>query len=247
MGDDERDQPMSFMEHLGELRRRIMWSVLAVGIGFGITFPFSQYIIKFLARPVPVKLAFMAPTEAFWVNMKVAMIGGLALAMPVVLLQVWLFVAPGLHRQERRFALPFIVVGSLFFAIGVTFALMVVVPFAINFLLTYKTEDLTPVISIGSYTDFVLKFALAFGVVFQMPLAITLGTRMGLVTPEFLARNRKYAILVNFIIAAILTPTPDVFNQTLMAGPLILLYEVGIIAARVVRRRARAAAAERAS
>jgi sec-independent protein translocase protein TatC len=237
------DQKMSFLEHLGELRRRIMWSVVAIGIGFLATFYFSDRIIRYLARPLPVKLAFMAPTEAFWVNMKVAMIAGLFLALPVVLYQVWLFVAPGLLKPERRFALPFVVIGSLFFAIGVAFALWVVIPFALKFLMTYKTEDLTPVISIGSYVDFVLKFALAFGLVFELPLAITLGSRMGLVTPEFLSRNRKYAILINFIIAAILTPTPDIFNQSLMAGPLILLYELGILSARLFGRRRRPAAA----
>lgn len=236
-------QSMSFMEHLAELRSRIMWSVVAVGIGFLATFHFSERIIKFLARPVPVKLAFMTPTEAFWVNIKVAMIAGLFLAMPVVLFQVWLFVSPGLLKRERKFALPFVLVGSLFFAIGLTFALGVVIPFAIKFLLTYKTEDLTPVLSIGSYVDFVLKFALAFGLVFELPLGITLAARLGMVTPQFLARNRKYAILMNFVIAAILTPTPDIFNQTLMAGPLIVLYEVGILAARIFGRRPRPAEA----
>lgn len=237
------EQKMSFLEHLGELRRRIIWSVVATGIGFLATFYFSDRIIKYLARPLSVKPVFLTPTEAFWVNMKVAMIAGLFLALPVVLYQVWLFVSPGLLKHERRFALPFVLIGSVFFAIGVTFALWVVVPFAIKFLLSYKTEDLTPVISIGSYVDFVLKFALAFGVIFELPLAITLGSRMGLVTPQFLARNRKYAILINFVIAAILTPTPDIFNQTLMAGPLIVLYEVGIISARLFGRRPRPAPA----
>lgn len=238
---DSAEQKMSFLEHLGELRKRILWSVVAIGIGFLATFYFSDRIIRFLARPLPVKLAFLTPTEAFWVNMKVAMIAGLFLALPVVLYQVWQFVSPGLLKHERRFALPFVFIGTVFFAIGVAFALWVVIPFAIKFLMTYKTEDLTPVISIGSYVDFVLKFALAFGLVFELPLAITLGSRVGLVTPQFLARNRKYAILINFVIAAILTPTPDIFNQSLMAGPLIVLYEVGIIAARLFGRRPRPA------
>jgi sec-independent protein translocase protein TatC len=169
--------------------------------------------------------------------MKVAMIAGLFLALPVVLYQVWAFVSPGLYKDERRYALPFVIVGSILFAVGVTFALMVVIPFALKFLLTYKTEDLTPVLSINSFVDFVLKFALAFGLVFELPLAITLASRMGVVTPQFLAKNRKYAILINFVIAAILTPTPDIFNQSLMAGPLILLYELGIISARIFGKR----------
>jgi len=237
------DARMSFFEHLAELRTRIMWSVVAIGIGFLATFYFSEQIIQFLARPLPAKPAQLTPTEVFWVNMKVAMIAGLFLALPIVLYQVWAFVAPGLLPHERRYALPFVIIGTVFFAIGVTFALWVVIPFAIKFLMSYKTQNVVQVISIGSYVDFVLKFTLAFGLVFELPLAITLASRMGIVTPQFLARNRKYAILINFIIAAILTPTPDIFNQSLMAGPLIVLYELGIISARLFGRRARVTAA----
>lgn len=237
MATDDLADKMSFFSHLEELRKRILWSVAAIGIGFLLTFYYSDRIIKFLARPLPMKLAFMTPTEAFWVNMKVAMITGFLLAIPVVLYQVWAFISPGLLRHERRYALPFVFAGTLFFAIGVTFALWVIIPFAIKFLLAYKTEDLTPVISIGSYVDFVIKFALAFGLVFEMPLAITLASRMGIVTPQFLAKNRKYAILINFVIAAIMTPTPDILNQSLMAGPLIVLYELGIISARIFARK----------
>jgi len=237
------EEKLSFFEHLAELRTRILWSVAAIGVGFLATFYFSDRIIGFLARTLPVKLAFLTPTEAFWANMKVAMICGLFLALPVVLYQVWAFVSPGLYQHERRYALPFVIIGTVFFAIGVSFAVWVVIPFALKFLLTYKTQDLTPVISINSYVDFVLKFTLAFGLVFELPLAITLASRMGLVTPQFLARNRKYAILINFVIAAILTPTPDIFNQTLMAGPLIILYEIGIIAARFFGKRPKPAPA----
>ena len=235
---------MSFFDHLTELRQRIIWSVVAIGAGFMATIYFSDRIIKFLARPLDVKLAFLAPTEAFWVNMKVAMIAGLFLALPVVLYQVWAFVAPGLFPHERRYALPFVFIGTLFFALGVAFALWVVIPFAVTFLVGFgETRGLTPVISIGSYVDFVLKFSLAFGAVFELPLAITLASRLGLVTPQFLSKNRKYAILFNFIAAAILTPTPDIFNQVLMAGPLCLLYELGILSARVFGRRPKPAPA----
>lgn len=233
------ERKMSFFDHLAELRQRIIWSVVAVGVGFLATFYFSEQIIQFLARPLPGKLAQLTPTEVFWVNMKVAMIAGLFLALPVVLYQVWAFVSPGLLPHERRYALPFVLIGTLFFGIGAAFALRVVVPFAIKFLMSYKTQDVVQVISIGSYVDFVLKFTLAFGLVFELPLAITLAARMGVVTPQFLAKHRKYAILINFVLAAILTPTPDVFNQSLMAGPLIILYEVGIVAARIFGRRAK--------
>jgi len=235
---DEDQEPgkMPFLAHLGELRYRIIVCLVAVGVGFVITFSFSEQIINWIARPLPVKLAFLEPTEPFWVNMKVALFSGMFLVLPVILYEIWAFIAPGLLPHERKFALPFVVLSTLFFAIGATFALTVIIPFAVKFLVSYKTENLMATISVNRYVDFVLKFTIAFGLVFELPLAITLAARLGLVTPEFLAKNRKYAILINFIVAAILTPTPDAFNQTLMAAPLCLLYEAGIWAARIFGR-----------
>jgi sec-independent protein translocase protein TatC len=186
---------------------------------------------------MPVKLAFLEPTEPFWVNMKVAMVSGALLVLPVLLHQVWAFVAPGLLPKERKFALPFVIISTLFFYLGATFALTVIIPFAVKFLVSYRTENLVPTISVNRYIDFVLKFTVAFGVVFEVPLAITLGSRLGLVTPAFLARHRKYAVLLCALAAAILTPTPDAFNMLLMAGPMYLLYEGGIVAARLVGQR----------
>ncbi len=238
--DDAQDAKMPFLAHLDELRKRIVVSVIALGVGFAATFSFSERIIDWLARPMQklgMKLAFLEPTEPFWVNMKVALVAGLFLVLPVILYEVWAFIAPGLLPRERKFALPFIVIGTLCFGLGAAFALMVIVPYALTFLVTFKATNLVATISVNRYVDFVIKFTVAFGLVFELPLGITLGSRLGLVTPEFLARNRKYAILINFVIAAILTPTPDAFNQLLMAGPLILLYEVGIIAARLFGRR----------
>ncbi len=233
---------MSFMEHLGELRVRIVRSLIALLIGLLITFPLSQRIVDFLARPIQStgnSLVFLAVTEAFWTQMKVALIAGLFLASPAILWQVWRFVSPGLYAHEKKYAVPFVVIGSLLFLGGGAFALAVVTPYAISFLLSYARPGLAPMISIGMYIDFILKFTVAFGLVFELPLGITLAARMGLVTPKALARNRKYAVLGSFVVAALLTPTPDAFNQALMAGPLIILYEVGIVAARIFARRAR--------
>jgi sec-independent protein translocase protein TatC len=235
--EEQEEGKMSFLAHLGELRYRIMVCLAAVGVGFAVTFSYSDRIIDWLARPMPVKLAFLEPTEPFWVNMKVAMVSGALLVLPVLLYEVWAFVAPGLLPKERKFALPFVVISTLFFYIGATFALTVIIPFAVKFLVSYRTENLVPTISVNRYVDFVLKFTLAFGVVFEVPLAITLGSRLGLVTPAFLARHRKYAILICALAAAILTPTPDAFNMLLMAGPMYLLYEAGIVAARLVSPR----------
>src|ERR671931_1215691 len=188
------DDKMPFLEHLGELRTRIMRS------------------LYFL-------------------------LGGLFIASPGILWQVWAFVAPGLHEQEKKYAAPFVIVGSVMFIAGGAFSLFVVTPYAIQFLLSYARDTLQPMITLENHIDFLLKFTLAFGLVFELPLIITLLARMGVVTSKQLARNRKYAILGAFIAGAVLTPTPDAFNQTLMAGPLILLYEVGIVCARIFGRR----------
>lgn len=241
---DVAEGRMPFLAHLGELRQRIIVSVIAVGLAFIPPFVVSEQIITWLARPIePIKLVFLEPTEPFWVNMKVALIAGVFLVLPVLLYQVWAFVAPGLLPHERKFALPFVVLSTVMFFLGATFALKVIIPFAVKFLVSYKTQNLVPTLSVNRYIDFVLKFTVAFGLVFELPLALTLGSRLGLVTPEFLAKNRKYAILLCFVAAAILTPTPDAFNQLLMAGPLCLLYEAGIVAARLFGRRRKVTAA----
>jgi sec-independent protein translocase protein TatC len=241
------DDKMPFMEHLGELRVRIMRGLYALLVGLVIAFPFSQRITDFLAQPVTklgYKLVFTAPAEAFWVQMKVALITGLFISAPAILWQVWAFIAPGLHQHERKYAAPFVIVGSLMFLAGGAFALLVVTPYAMAFLLSYARETLQPMITLENHIGFLLKFTLAFGLVFELPLILTLLSRMGVVTPKMLARNRKYAILGAFIASAILTPTPDAFNQSLMAGPLIILYEVGIVCARVFGRRRAAAVAQ---
>jgi sec-independent protein translocase protein TatC len=234
------DDKMPFMEHLGELRVRIVRSLFGVLAGAAIALPFSQRIVDWLALPVTrlgYELVFTAPAEAFWVQMKVGLFVGLFLAAPVILWQVWAFIAPGLHPQEKKYAAPFVIIGSVMFILGGAFALFVVTPYALTFLLGYARTGLKPMITIQNHVDFLLKFTLAFGLVFELPLALTLLARMGLVTARTLATHRKYAILGAFVAGAILTPTPDAFNQALMAGPLIVLYEVGIVSARIFGRR----------
>ena len=240
MAETVDESKMSFMEHLGELRTRIVRSLVALLVGLCIALPFSQQIMDYLAKPAREtghNLVFLALTEAFWVQMKIGLIAGLFIAAPGILWQVWRFISPGLHRHEKKYAGPFVVVGTLLFLGGGAFSLKVVTPFAIQFLLSYERPGLQAMISIGSYVDFLLKFTLAFGAVFELPLIITILARLGIVTAKMLAKNRKYAVLGAFIAGAVLTPTPDMFNQTLMAGPLIILYEVGIICARIFGKR----------
>lgn len=254
------DTRLAFTEHLGELRKKIIISLVALFVTFFISFNYSEDIFKFIMFPlkynldfsvknmhidfVPqdklqnTKLIFLAPAEAFWMNIKVALVAGLILALPVIFHQLWKFISPGLLPKERRYVVPFIFSATGLFLVGAAFCFFIVLPLAMKFLLTYKVGDfLSPMLSVGNYVDFCLKFLLAFGAVFELPIAIIFFTRMGIVTPKTLAKNRKYAILLAFVMAAILTPTPDIFNQTLMAVPMIVLYEVGILVSRIFIRR----------
>lgn len=251
---------MSITEHLGDLRKKIFISVIILFIAFLVTFNFSEDIFKLIMFPlkynmefsvkdmyihfVPqdklhnTKLVFLAPAEAFWMNIKIAFVAALILSLPVIFYQLWKFISPGLLLKERKYVLPFIFAATFLFLVGAAFCFFIVLPFAMGFLLTYKVGDfLSPMLSVGNYVDFCLKFILAFGAVFEIPIAILFLTRMGLVTTKTLAKNRKYAVLLAFVVAAILTPTPDVFNQTLMAVPMIVLYEVGIIISRIFIRK----------
>ncbi len=254
------DQKLPFTAHLQELRQRLIKSLLAVVVGFGICFAYSEDVFRVLTLPLRVnlrlvlhkpylelvpkahpveKLVFLAPAEAFWMHIKVSIVAGLILALPFILYQAWKFIAPGLLPSEKKYVGPFIIAGTGLFLLGDLFCFMVILPFAMGFLLTYKTESLTPMISVGSYIDFTLKFLLAFGAVFELPIVILFLTRLGIIRPETLSKNRKYAVLIAFVLAAILTPTPDAFNQTLMAGPILILYEVGIIISKISQRKKR--------
>jgi sec-independent protein translocase protein TatC len=233
---------MPITGHLEELRSRlikVIWTLLG---GMVLAYAVSDSLMGWLKRPLAADLYFFSPTEAFWMAMKVSFFAGLFLSLPVILYQIWRFVAPGLLPHERRLALPFVLIGCLFFVMGLLFCYFVVAPFALTFLVGFgMRQGLKPVFSIGLYMDFLLKFLLAFGLIFELPLVITVLAKLGLVTPQFLARHRRYAVLVNAIVAAVLTPTSDVFNMMLMMVPLLLFYELGIWGARVFGRKPSAA------
>lgn len=252
------DEKMPLFEHLAELRKRILISFLAILAGFILSFSFSENIFEILTLPLRSEigfsisypflkivasniknqsLVFLAPAEAFWMHLKVSFFAGLMLTLPIILHQLWKFISPGLLPGEKKYVVPFVVSATVLFLAGAAFCLFFVLPFAMGFLLTYKTASMTPMLSVGNYVDFCLKFILSFGAVFELPIVIIFLTLTGIVTPKTLAKNRKYAILVAFIIAAVLTPTPDAFNQTLMALPMIVLYEAGILVARLFIRK----------
>lgn len=249
----EEELRMPFWSHLEELRKRIVRSLLWIAIGFAACFNYSEKLLKLLLWPMNMKLTIehsfpffsVAPNavqqklhyttliEPFWAHLKIALIAGVMLVFPMIMYQVWKFISPGLLPKERRYVGYFVSFSTAFFGIGVLFCYFFLLPFAIPFLLTYKTEELIAIIKIGDYIDFVLKFLLASGVVFELPLVIVLLTRMGIVNPDTLAKYRKFALLGAFILGAILTPTPDVFNQTILSIPIYLLYEAGILASRL--------------
>ncbi|MFA4917800.1 MAG: twin-arginine translocase subunit TatC [Thermodesulfovibrionales bacterium] len=247
---------MSFLEHLGDLRKKVTVSLIALCVIFMATFNYSEYILQFIMFPLryslefsvrkmymyfvyadklkSTKLVFLAPAEGFWMNMKISLVAAFIIALPVILHQIWSFISPGLHSKEKKYVMPFIFIATALFLTGAAFCFFIVLPFALDFLLNYKVGDyMMPMLSVGQYVDFCLKFILAFGAVFELPILIVFATRMGFVTPQTLAKHRRYAVVIAFIVAAILTPTPDIFNQTLMALPMIVLYEVGILASRI--------------
>jgi sec-independent protein translocase protein TatC len=256
------DKKMPVMEHLVELQVRLTRAVIVTALVFVATFFYADGLVKWLRIPlqnmfVPstlsweptdlptVPFVFLAPAEALWQNVKVAGLFALVLATPYILIEVWRFIVPGLHAQERRFVGPFVGLSLLAFFAGVSFSFFFVLPFALNFLISYGVgAGFIPQLSIAQYVGFALWFLLIFGLVFEVPLVITLMAKLGWVDAPFLRRYRKWALLGSFIIAAILTPTPDPFNQCLMALPMYILYEVGIVSASVFNKRSAPSATE---
>jgi sec-independent protein translocase protein TatC len=230
---DEKKLPLT--AHLQELRKRLVLSFIAIGIGFLVCYALKESLFDILASPLIDKvmpsggsLIFTSVAEAFFTYMKVAFIAGLILASPFVLYQIWAFVAPGLYQKEKKYVIPFVLGGSLSFAIGVLFGYYVAVPIVFSFLIGYATDFIKPMPSMKEYLSFTVKFLLAFGLVFEFPVVLVLLSKIGVINAKILARQRKYAILLIFIFAAVMTP-PDLISQVLMALPLMGLYELSIL------------------
>jgi sec-independent protein translocase protein TatC len=229
---DEKKLPLT--AHLQELRKRLILSFIAVGVGFFVCYALKESLFDILAAPL-IKvmpsggsLIFISVAEAFFTYMKVAFIAGLILTSPFILYQIWAFVAPGLYQKEKKYVVPFVLGGSFFFAMGVFFGYFVAIPIGFKFLLGYATDFIKPMPSMKEYLSFSIKFLLAFGLVFEFPVVLVLLAKIGVVDAKTLARQRKYAILLIFIFAAVMTP-PDLISQVLMALPLMGLYELSII------------------
>ena len=235
--EEERELPkMTFLEHLEELRKRLIVSIVALGVGFLVCWNFADRIFRWLEYPLAKflppgeKLVFTRLTEPFMLYMKVAFFAGIFLAAPVILWQLWLFIAPGLYKRERRYAAPFIIIASLFFLVGGYFGYRVLLPGTCAFFLE-TGKQFRQMIKADEFFSFASTVILATGLVFETPILIFFLARLGIVTPQFLMRGWKAAVVGAFIIAAIVTPTPDMVTQTALALPMIGLYFLGVVIA----------------
>lgn len=223
---------MSIVEHLEELRNRLIKSIIAVVIAaFGAYF-FSEELMEILTRPVG-ELVFLRPTEAFFTYIKISVFAGIIVALPFLLYQFWSFVLPALHNNEKKYINLLLPISLFMFALGIAFGFAVVLPLGMRFLLNFGSPELSAMISISHYVSFLLTLLLPFGLIFQLPLVLNLMVKLGIVKIDTLTMFRKYIIILIFIISAILTP-PDIITQLFMAGPLILLYEGSILIAKII-------------
>ena len=240
MVDSAEKQP--FLSHLEELRKRLVICAIGVGAGFVIAYIFSERLFQLLVAPLKAvmpegdQLIFTNLPEMFFAYIKVAFIAGIMAASPLIFYQLWMFIAPGLYQKEKKMAIPFVISSTILFVGGALFGYFVVFPFGFKFFIGFSNEYVKALPSVKQYFSFSMKLLFAFGVVFELPVIIFFLSKMGIVTPQFLKQKRKYAILLTFALAAILTP-PDVITQCMMAGPLIVLYEIGILVSRVAQKK----------
>ncbi len=234
------DEKQPFLSHLEELRKRLIACAIAVGVGFVGCYIFSERLFQLLIAPLTKvmpegnHLIFTNLPEMFITYLKVSFVAGILLTAPFIFYQLWMFVAPGLYQTEKKYLIPFVISSTVLFVGGALFGYFVVFPFGFKFFMGFSSEYIKALPSVKQYFSFSIKLLFAFGLIFELPVIIFFLAKMGLVTSDLLKQKRKYAILLTFTIAAILTP-PDVITQLMMAGPLILLYEIGIIVARLAR------------
>ena len=240
--DDDDSSPdgagkMSFLEHLDELRKRIVWALVGVVVGFAIAIFFYQELWLFVMEPMQLllgpgqKLIYTDPTEQLMLYVKICVIAGILIASPLVMTQVWLFIAPGLYQHEKKAAIPFVLMSSTFFIGGAAFAHYLVFPLTWQFLSSFSNDVVTFMPRVEPAFSLYMKLILTFGVIFQMPTLVLFLAKLGLVTARFLIKNMKYAILIMFIVGAVLSPGTDPVGQIAMAGPMFLLYLFSILLA----------------
>ena len=252
--DDKESMPtMGFLDHLEELRKRIIYSIVAVAVGFFACWWKVEAIYEIMQRPImdalrangmSEKLVYLNPTEPFNLYLKIAALAGLFLTSPFVLYQVWMFISPGLYRKEKKYVVPFMVSTIALFSLGGIFGYKFVYPYALTFLINFG-KQFQPMITVGEYTQLFLSVVLGMGLIFEMPILVFFLALMGIMSAGFMWKNFRYAILVIFIIAAIVTPTTDILNMCIFAAPMIALYAISIGVAWLVHPKQRAARREK--
>jgi len=235
---EDPEARMSFLDHLEELRSRLLKSLIALAVGFGVAWGYHEEIFHFMVTPLKranptLELIATTPTEAIMLYMKMSFFVGIFIAAPFLLYQVWAFISPGLYTHEKGYAIPFVMFGTAFFVTGAAFGHYYLFPVTLKFLGEFGGQDIKFMPRITEYYDFYSWFLLALGIVFQVPVIIFVLARIGLVTAGFLLRQFKWAVLLSFIVAAVVTPTPDIVTQTLLALPMVGLYLLGVVVAAI--------------
>jgi sec-independent protein translocase protein TatC len=237
------DKKMSLTEHLIELRKRLIRSAIALAVGFFVCYYYKEWIFDIITRPLTQVLPknsyliYTGLTEAFFVYMKLAFFASLIITCPFILYQIWKFIAPGLLPREKKYVVPFVLSSTLLFLGGILFGYFVALPPAFEFFVSFNNKYLQALISFRDYISLFVTFLLGFGLSFELPVFIFFLAKLGIVNAKMLSRQRRYAILIIFIVAAILTPSPDALSQILMAIPLMFLYEVSIFVARFAEKK----------
>jgi sec-independent protein translocase protein TatC len=241
--DENAEEKLPLTAHLEELRKRLIRALIAVAVGFCVCYYYKEWLFTIITKPLMEvmpknsHLIFTSLPEAFFTYMKIAFFASLFLTAPFWLYQIWKFISPGLYPRERKYVIPFVFTSSLLFIGGVVFAYFLALPPAFGFFLEFSTDMLRPMFTMREYLSFALKLLLAFGISFQLPVFIFFMAKLGIVNSRMLSKQRRYAILIIFIAAAILTPSPDAFTQCIMAIPLMVLYEVSIFIAKYAEQK----------
>ncbi len=239
--EEQEEYKMSFTEHLEELRNRLIKILIAVAAGFVVSYFFSKQLFYFLSLPLlevlpkQNSLIFTALPEAFFTYLKISLFAGIFLVSPYIFYQIWKFISPGLYSEEKKYVFPFVVLSTLFFLTGASFGYFVVFPFGFKFFIGFQSEYIKALPSLKQYLGFAMKLLFAFGTIFEMPVIMYFLAKIKVINSRLLTKNRKYTVVLIFVVAALLTP-PDVFTQVLMALPLIILYELSIWVVKYVEK-----------
>lgn len=241
--DETTEEKLPLTAHLEELKKRLVRSLIGIGIGFGACYYYKEWLFKIITKPLMdvmpknSHMIFTSLPEAFFTYLKISFFAALFLTAPFTLYQIWKFISPGLYPRERKYVVPFVLTSSLLFIGGVVFGYYLALPPAFGFFMEFSSDMLRPMFTMREYLSFALKLLLAFGVSFELPVFIFFMAKLGIVNSRMMSKQRRYAILIIFIAAAFLTPSPDAFTQIIMAVPLMILYELSIYVAKFAERK----------